>query len=51
MYSRKAWQKNWFVVIVHHNFVNMFTSKDKVGPLEPMAAWALLIMEHLNEPC
>jgi hypothetical protein len=36
---------------VHHNFVNMFTSKDKVGPLEPMAAWALLIMEHLNEPC
>jgi hypothetical protein len=37
-------------MIVHHNFVNMFISRDKVDLLEPMVAMVLLTMAHFNKP-
>jgi hypothetical protein len=37
-------------MIVHHNFVKGFISRDKVDLLEPMVAMALLIMAHFNKP-
>jgi hypothetical protein len=37
-------------MIVHHNFVNGFISRDKVDLLEPMVAMVLLITTYFNKP-